>query len=95
MTEFRPKIFYPEYFDSNLKRSQGRKVPLNQSEKHPTVDAIYSIILDSAIICSKSQKSYSGNWALSMGSLKVTYDKSKVSLLHQIGKGLKSLRKTD
>ena len=95
MSESRPKIVYPEYFDSNLKRSQGRKVPLNQSVKNPTVDEIYSIIVDSAILCSKSQKSYSGNWSLSKGSLEVTYDKSKVSLLHKIGKGLKSLRKTD
>ena len=95
MSESRPKIVYPEYFDSNLKRSQGRKVPLNQSVKNPTVDEIYSIIVDLAILCSKSQKSYSGNWSLSKGSLKVTYDKSKVSLLHQIGKGLKLLRKTD
>ena len=95
MSESRPKIIYPEYFDSNLIRSQGRKVPLNQSVKNPTVDEIYSIIIDSAIICSKSPKSYSGYWVLSKGSLEVTYDKSKVSLLHQIGKGLKLLRKTD
>ena len=95
MTESRPKIIYPEYFDSNLKRSQGRKVPLNQSVKSPTVDEIYIILVGSAISCSKSQKSYSGNWSLSKGSLEVSYDKSKVSLLHQIGKGLKSLRKTD
>ena len=95
MSESRPKIVYPEYFDSNLKRSEGRKVPLNQSVKNPTVDEIYSVIVDSAILSSKSQKSYSGNWALCKGSLEVTYDKSKVSLLHKIGKGLKSLRKTD
>ena len=95
MSESRPKIVYPEYFDSNLKRSQGRKVPLNQSVKNPTVDEIYSIITDSSISCSKSQKSYSGTWSLSKGSLEVNYEKSKVSLLHQIGKGLKSLRKTD
>ena len=95
MSESRLKIIYPEYFDSNLKRSQGRKVPLNQSVKNPTIDEIYNIITDSSIYCRKSQKPYSGNWSLSRGSLEVRYEKSKVSLLHQIGKGLKSLRKTD
>ncbi|MFL2941422.1 MAG: signal recognition particle subunit SRP19/SEC65 family protein [Candidatus Poseidoniales archaeon] len=95
MIENRPKIVYPEYFDSNLKRSQGRKVPLNQSVKNPTVDEIYSIIVDSVISCRKSQKSHSGSWPSSKGSLEVSHEKSKVSLLHQIGKGLKSLRKTD
>ena len=95
MSESRPKIIYPEYFDSNLKRSQGRKVPLNQSVKGPTVDEIHSIIIDLAISGRKSQKSHSGNWSSSKGSLEVNYDKSKVSLIHQIGKGLKILRKTD
>ena len=91
----RPIVIYPEYFDSKFRRSQGRKVPLNQSVKNPTVDEIYSIIVDSTISCRRSQKSYSGNWSSSKGSLQVSYEKSKVSLLHQIGKGLKSLRKTD
>jgi len=63
--------------------------------KSPTVDEICNIITDSSISCRKSQKSYPGNWSLSKGSLEVRYHKSKVSLLHQIGKGLKSLRKTD
>ncbi len=95
MSKSRPKIVYPEYFDSNLKRSEGRKLPLNQSVKSPTVEEIYSIVADLAVSCNKSQKSYPGNWSSSKGSLEVIYEKSKVSLLHHIGKGLKSLRKTD
>ena len=95
MSRIRPKIVYPEYFDSNLKRSQGRKVPLNQSVKSPTVEEIQSVIADLAVSCNKRQKSHSGNWSSSKGSLEVNYEKSKVSLLHHIGKGLKSLRKTD
>ena len=95
MSKSRPKIVYPEYFDSNLKRSQGRKVPLNQSVKSPTVEEIQSIIADLVVSCNKRQKLYPGNWSSSKGSLEVSYEKSKVSLLHHIGKGLKSLRKTD
>ena len=37
----KPIVIYPEYFDFNLKRSEGRKVPANISVKRPIVDELY------------------------------------------------------
>ena len=40
----KPLVIYPEYFDFNLKRSEGRKVPLNQSVKKPDIDEIFTVL---------------------------------------------------
>ena len=45
MKERRPIVIYPEYFDSNLKRSQGRKAPLSQSVKKTTINEILTVLL--------------------------------------------------
>ena len=83
------------YFDFNLKRSQGRKVSLTQSVKKPTTDELFIVSKPLVTSVEKSEKSYSGNWVSNSGSLKVNYDGSKTSLLHSIGQGLKDLRRTD
>jgi len=95
MSESRPLVIYPEYFDFNLKRSQGRKAPLNQSVKKPTTDELFTVSKPLVTSVERSGKSYSGNWISNSGSLKVNYEGSKTSLLHSIGQGLKNLRKTD
>jgi len=95
MSESRPLVIYPEYFDFNLKRSQGRKAPLNQSVKKPTIDELFTVSKPLVTSVERSGKSYSGNWISNSGSLKVNYEGSKTSLLHSIGQGLKNLRKTD
>ena len=95
MSERRPLAVYPEYFDFNRKRSQGRKVPLNQSVKKPTIDELVTVAKSLAESVEKTGRSHSGNWISDTGSLNVNYEGSKTSLLHSIGKGLKDLRKTD
>ena len=95
MSEDRPIEIYPEYFDFNLKRSQGRKVSSNISVKKPNIDEIMIVakILGSNI--KKSSKSHPSNWHSELGSLTLFYDGTKVSLLRKMGKELKFLRKTD
>ena len=95
MPERRPFVIYPEYFDFNLKRSQGRKVPLNQSVKKPDIDEILTVLKSIASSLDKSSKSHSGNWSSNSGSIAVNYEGSKTSLLHKVGTGLKKLRRTD
>ena len=95
MSEDRPIIIYPEYFDFNLKRSQGRKVPINISVKKPNVDEILNIVKKLGSSVEKNSKSYPGNWHSELGRITLFYDGTKVSLLHKIGKELKISRKTD
>jgi signal recognition particle subunit SEC65 len=95
MSEKRPLVIYSEYFDFNLKRSQGRKVPLNQCVKKPTIDEIFLIIKKLSPSVKKSTKLYPSNCQSSTGCLLIDYSGTKVSLLHEVGKGLKTLRKTN
>ena len=91
----KPLIIYPEYFDFNLKRSQGRKVPVNISVKRPNIDELYSIANVIGNKVKKSSKSHPSNWSAELGSVEIYYDGKKMELLHKIGKQLKVLRKTD
>ena len=91
----KPIVLYPEYFDFNLKRSEGRKVPINISVKKPNVDELYSITKIIGTNVTKSSKSHPSNWSAELGSINLFYEGKKMNLLHKIGKELKNLRKTD
>ena len=91
----KPIVLYPEYFDFNLKRSEGRKVPINISVKKPNVDELYSIAKIIGTNVMKSSKSHPSNWSAELGSINLFYEGKKMDLLHKIGKELKNLRKTD
>ena len=91
----KPLVIYPEYFDFNLKRSEGRKVPVNISVKRPNVDELYSITKDIGSDVKKSSKSHPSNWSAEQGIINLFYEGKKMELLHKIGKELKNLRKTD
>jgi len=91
----KPLVIYPEYFDFNLKRSEGRKVPANISVKRPNIDELYSITKDIGNDVKKSSKSHPSNWSAELGSINLFYEGNKMELLHKIGKELKNLRKTD
>ena len=91
----KPLVIYPEYFDFNLKRSEGRKVPANISVKRPNIDELYSITKDIGNDVKKSSKSHPSNWSAELGSITLLYEGKKMELLHKIGKELKNLRKTD
>jgi len=91
----KPLVIYPEYFDFNLKRSEGRKVPANISVKRPNIDELYSITKDIGNDVKKSSKSHPSNWSAEQGSINLFYEGKKMELLHKIGKELKNLRKTD
>ena len=91
----KPIVLYPEYFDFNLKRSEGRKIPINISVKKPSVDELYSISKNIGTEVKKSSKSHPSNWSAELGSINLFYDGKKMELLHRIGKELKNLRKTD
>lgn len=95
MSEDRPIVIYPEYFDFNLKRSQGRKVSSNISVKKPNIDEIVIVAKTLGSNIKKRSKSHPSNWHSELGSLTLFYEGTKVSLLRKMGKELKLLRKTD
>ena len=95
MSSRKPLVIYPEYFDLNFKRSEGRKLSLTQSVRSPKIEELSLILEKIGCDFSHSKKTFSGNWSSSLGSLKVNTDLNKTHLLHKLGEGLKQLRKTD
>ena len=95
MPSKKPIVIYPEYFDHNLKRSEGRKVPLSEAVRSPKIDELSSLLSKIGCNFQTSKSNHSGNWSNMLGSLKVNTDLSKTQLIHKLGSGLKELRKTD
>ena len=95
MPSKKPIVIYPEYFDHNLKRSEGRKVPLSEAVRSPKIDELSSLLSKIGCNFQTSKSNHSGNWSNMLGSLKVNIDLSKTQLIHKLGSGLKELRKTD
>ena len=95
MSPDRPIVIYPEYFDYNLKRSEGRKVPLSEAVRSPKLDELSKLL--SKIDCNFQidTSNHSGNWYNMSGCLKVNANFSKTQLIHDLGSGLKELRKTN
>ena len=95
MPSKKPIVIYPEYFDHNLKRSEGRKVPLSEAVRSPKIEELSSLLSKIGCNFQTSKSNHSGNWSNMLGSLKVNTDLSKTQLIHKLGSGLKELRKTD
>ena len=95
MSSDRPIVIYPEYFDYNLKRSEGRKVPLSEAVRSPKIDELSNLLSKIGCKFQISKGNHSGNWPKLSGSLKVNTDLSKTQLIHKLGSSLKELRQTN
>jgi len=81
---------WPEYFDSERTRAQGRRLPLALCVKNPSLDIIAKgamiLDLDYKIIESMA---YPANWSAKRGCVRVEKGKmKKTALLPKIGKCL-------
>lgn len=81
---------WPEYFDIERTRSEGRRVPKSMCVKNPNLDIIAkgAMILDLEYQILED-KSYPANWAAKKGCVRVEKGKiKKTALLPKIGKCL-------
>ncbi|MFP3871565.1 MAG: signal recognition particle subunit SRP19/SEC65 family protein [Candidatus Aenigmatarchaeota archaeon] len=89
-------IIYPEYFDKNLSRSEGRRVPSKLAISKPNIEEIGKI-LDSWNIPNRLEEHehYPATWYKRNGRIFIPKQKgSKQEILKKIGKKLKERRKT-
>ena len=83
-------VLWPEYFDKNRTRSQGRRLPVQLCVDKPDLDIIAkgAMILDLEFKIFED-KSYPADWAAHAGCVRVEKGKiSKSELLREIGKTL-------
>lgn len=83
-------VLWPEYFDSRLSRSQGRRLPRSLCVEDPSLDMISkgAVLLDLEFeIC--EDKSYPNDWHTKRGCVRVEKGKmKKTEILPAIGRVL-------
>ena len=76
---------YPEYFDKSLKRTEGRRLPLDQSLDNPTWQEIKLAAEKLGLGCEvRKDGGYSRQWWNPKGLVLVENKKSKLSTLREI-----------
>ena len=78
-------FIYPEYFDKSLKRSEGRRLSLNDSLDNPTWQEIRLAAEKLGLDCEiRKESSYPRQWWNPKGLLLVEKKKSKLLTLKEI-----------
>lgn len=79
-------VLWPEYFDANLTRAQGRKVSKKLAVPEPSLDMISKALQKLDIeFTLEEEKSYPGEWHLKKGRALVPITIPKSQLLVKVG----------
>jgi len=87
-------VIYPEYFDKDLTRSEGRRIPKKYAVNTPNIDEISNILKNFDIPNMKEDhKAYPSTWYEKNGRLIINKQSmSKQRFLKQLGKQLNKER---
>jgi signal recognition particle subunit SRP19 len=82
-------VVWPEYFDANRSRSQGRKVSKKFAVSNPTTEAIAKVLIHMELdFRIEEDKSYPGNWHHHKGRILVEDSIPKTELIQEIAEKL-------
>jgi signal recognition particle subunit SRP19 len=87
-------ILWPEYFDSNLSRAKGRRLPRSICVPSPNAEELFSIARKiglSPIL--ENDKSYPSRWTDGKGRIKVPKQFNKTQTMLMVAEKLKLKRK--
>ena len=77
-------ILYPSYFNSILRRDQGRKVPLSRAVKNPGITDLEKAAKKLGLKYRIEHKHHPAHWNRHEGRLVVVYTSGKGKLLTRI-----------
>ncbi|MEM3709234.1 MAG: signal recognition particle subunit SRP19/SEC65 family protein [Nitrososphaerales archaeon] len=92
MKNYNSIILWIDYFNSNLKRSEGRRVPLGISIKSPTLDDLVKAAKLAGYNPKPFQAFYPKRALIPSGYIAVEKKKPKSVMLKEISKALKLVR---
>ncbi len=88
----REYVLWPQYFDCNLSRKYGRKVPKELCIPRPSIEDLLSACRELNLECeAEPEKLYPRSWYLSRGRIRVIFAGPKTSLLKLIATKLREL----
>ena len=83
-------VLYPEYFDKNLSRREGRRTPLKLSVPSPDARALFdaasSLGLDPIL---ENDRHYPKTWYVRRGRVLVKREGNKCSIIRMVAEELK------
>jgi len=78
------RVLYPCYFNMNLTREEGRRLPKSLAVKAPTVAEIERALKKCGIRFRVEAKSHPGHWFRREGRVVALTDEKKNPLLHKV-----------
>ena len=92
MKDYGRYIIWLEYFNSELKRSEGRRIPLSLATRAPTIDELAEACRRLNMQPDPQIARYPGNSAATSGYVSVAKRKPKAGLVLRIAKELTTVR---
>jgi signal recognition particle subunit SRP19 len=86
------RVLYPCYFNANLKRSEGRRVPRPRSVRDPSLSDLEKAVKKCGVRYRLEQKSHPAFWWKREGRIIVTWGEGKEKLLKKIAGCLEGKR---
>ena len=90
-------VLWPEYFDCNLSRRLGRRVPKDLCVIRPSTTELVEACKHMGVECSADEsKRYPRTWYMSQGAVLATVEEGvkKTALIREIAKALRALRES-
>jgi len=82
------RILYPCYFDTSLKRREGRRVPKNLGVKSPELPAIEAALQRMKVPYREEGHHHPARWAEREGRIVVEWEGSKEDLIQKVARSL-------
>jgi len=82
------RILYPCYFNTTLKRREGRRVAKNLGVKPPDLPAIEAALRRMKIPCRAEEHHHPARWAEHEGRIVAEWEGSKEDLIRKVAGGL-------
>ncbi|MGQ9718991.1 MAG: signal recognition particle subunit SRP19/SEC65 family protein [Nitrososphaerales archaeon] len=92
MKDYHLLVLWLDYFNSNLKRSKGRMVPLNSSVKNPTLDELVKAARLSGYNPTSFVASYPKRSSTPSGYITIERKKPKSLVLKEVSRALTTVR---
>ena len=85
---------WPQYLNSNLSLSEGRKISKDMAVKDPTINEIERALKRLGFTYEiERDKAYPGKWYEKSGRVLVEYDNTKLELIKEISLKIQEIRK--
>ncbi len=78
------RILYPCYFNSALKRNEGRRIALSGAVRDPTLMDLERAVKRSGLRFRAEQKHYPSRWWMKEGRVHVQWTESKEKLIKKV-----------